>query len=300
MKIAITGASGLIGTGLVRHLEQNGHDIHPLVRRWPLHSARQIFWNPAKGEIDRDNLEGLDAVIHLAGENLGSRWNSARKERIMKSRCEGTRLLAAALARLRRPPAVFISASATGFYGNRGETLLDESAAAGSGFLAEVCAAWEAAAAPARAAGIPVVHPRFGIILDRDGGALARLLPLLRLGLGGKLGNGRQYWSWVAMADVHRALTFLLEHPVTSGPVNLTAPAPVTNAVFTRTLAHALHRPAFLAAPAFALRLVLGEMADEMLLSSARVVPARLTAAGFRFAYPDLATALPTVLVPTE
>ncbi len=296
MKIAITGATGLIGASLSAYLQSLHHDIHPLVRQWPLHSARQIFWNPDKGEIDQGGLEGMDAVIHLAGENLAGRWSREKKERIMTSRRTGTRLLAGALARLQRPPAVFISASATGFYGDRGEEQLDESAAGGSGFLAEVCAAWEAAADPARQAGLRVVHSRFGIILDPAGGALARLLPLLRWGAGGKLGSGRQYWSWVTMTDVHRALAFLLEAPGVSGPVNVTAPAPVTNAEFTRQAARILHRPALLAAPAFALRLALGEMAQEMLLSSARVLPARLTTAGFQFRHPDLNTALMAVL----
>ncbi|HQI49407.1 MAG TPA: TIGR01777 family oxidoreductase [bacterium] len=296
MKIAISGATGLIGAGLSAYLQMQKHDIHPLVRQWPLHSARQIFWNPDKGEIDHTGLEGMDAVIHLAGENLAGRWTPRKKEQIMESRRVGIRLVVAALARLQRPPAVFISASATGFYGDRGEEVLDESSAGGSGFLAEVCAAWESAAEPARQAGIRVLHSRFGIILDPSGGALGRLLPLLRGGVGGKLGGGRQYWSWVTMTDVHRALAFLIETPGVSGPVNVTAPAPVTNAEFTRIAAHTLHRPVLFNVPAFALRLALGEMAQEMLLSSARVLPARLTSAGFHFHHPDLASALPAVL----
>ena len=294
MKIAITGATGLVGRGLVRHLQGLGHDIHALVRQ--KEATAGIYWNPAAGEIDSAALEGMEAVIHLAGENLAGYWSRAKKERILASRRDGTRLLGTALAGLKKPPRVLISASATGFYGDCGDAELDESAPRGSGFLADVCVAWEGAAEAARRAGIRVVHPRFGIILDARGGALAKLLPLLRLGLGGKLGSGRQYWSWIMMEDVHRGLAFLLEHPQLSGAVNFAAPGPVTNAEFTQTAARLLRRPAFFAVPAPALRLVMGEMAQEMLLSSARVVPGRLLAAGFAFAHAHLETALRELL----
>jgi uncharacterized protein (TIGR01777 family) len=292
MKIAITGAGGLVGAGLVRQLSAAGHELYPLVRSRPDRSGRAIGWNPATGEIDRSRLEGIDAVIHLAGENLAGYWTRAKKEQIMASRREGTRLLSDTLAGLHHSPQVLLCASATGYYGDRGSERLDESSPRGSGFLADVCAEWEAAAEPARRAGIRTLHARLGIILDPRGGALGRLLPLLRLGLGGKLGSGRQIWSWITMNDVHRAITFLLDRPALSGPVNLTAPAPVTNAEFTRTIAKFLHRPALFTAPAFALRLFLGDMAREMLLSGAQVLPRKLLDAGFIFEQPDLAAAL--------
>ncbi len=296
MKIAITGATGLVGKGLVRHLEQQGHEIHPMVRRKGDQTGRGIYWDPGKGEIDSAALEGMDAVIHLAGENLSGYWTAAKKERIMASRRDGTRLLSSVLAGLKQRPTLLISTSATGFYGDRGDTILDESAGSGKGFLAEVCLAWEKAADPAREAGIRVVHSRFGIILDPRGGALGKLLPLLRAGMGGRLGSGRQYWSWITMHDIHRALSFCLKQPGLAGAVNFTAPEPSTNTEFTKAAARFLHRPAVFAAPAFALRLALGEMADEMLLGSARVLPQKLLAAGFHFEHPDLAAALPFVL----
>lgn len=296
MKIAITGASGLVGSGLMHYLKALGHELYPLVRKIGNNSHRDIYWNFAAGEIDSGALEGLDAVIHLAGENLTGYWTRAKKERILSSRRDGTRFLAEAVAGLKNPPRVFVSASAIGFYGDRGDIQLDESTPLGRGFLADVCAEWEAAAEPARQAGIRVVHPRFGIILDKNGGALAKLLPLLRWGLGGKLGRGHQYWSWITMQDVHRGLAFVLEQPQLSGAFNFTAPAPVSNAVFTKEAARLLHRPAFFTVPAFVLRTVMGEMAQEMLLNSARVVPGRLLEAGFQFEHPDLGTALEEIL----
>lgn len=298
MKIAITGATGLVGAGLVRCLTRQGHEIHPLVRRSPQAAAHEIFWDPQKDEIDHAALEGMDAVIHLAGENLTGYWSAAKKERIMTSRSLGTRLISQALAVLHHKPGILISASAIGFYGDRGAESLDESSPHGEGFLADVCMEWETAAAPAREAGIRVLHSRFGIILDPGGGALARLLPLLRLGLGGRLGSGRQYWSWITMQDVHSALAFCLEHPDLEGAVNFTAPAPATNAEFTRSAAQFLHRPAFFAVPAFALRLVMGEMAQEILLSSTRAEPKKLLASGFRFDHTDLRAAFAAVLGP--
>ncbi len=300
MKLVLSGASGLVGKGLKRHLAQQGHEIHALVRRAALNAQNEIYWNPDEDQIDGSALEGMDGVIHLAGENLSGYWTAAKKARILSSRKNGTALLSRCLVNLQRPPNVFISASAVGYYGDRGDAALDESAGPGKGFLADVCVEWENAAQPAAKAGIRLIHSRFGIILDSGGGALARLLPVLRCGLGGKLGHGRQYWSWITAHDVHRAIAFLLLHSDLAGPVNLTAPQPVSNAVFTRLMAQGLHRPSVFAAPAFALRLVMGEMAQEMLLSSARALPAKLLAGGFRFDQPDLASAVPVVLAKTK
>ncbi|NLP11282.1 TIGR01777 family protein [bacterium] len=296
MKLVLSGASGLVGNGLKRHLAQQGQEIYTLVRRAALNSQNEIYWNPDEDQIDGSALEGMDGVIHLAGENLSGYWTAAKKARILSSRKNGTALLSRCLANLKRPPKVFISASAVGYYGDRGDAALDESAGPGKGFLANVCVEWENAAQPAAEAGIRLIHSRFGIILDSGGGALARLLPLLRCGLGGKLGHGRQYWSWITAHDVHRAIAYLLHQPDLSGPVNVTAPQPVSNAVFIRMLAQGLRRPAVFAVPGFLLRLAMGAMAQEMLLSSARALPAKLLASGFRFDQPDLASAVPLVL----
>ncbi len=295
MKIAITGASGFIGSGLVAFLEQRGHEIFPLLRiQSGLRNA--IYWNPTTGQIDSKGLEGLHAVIHLAGENLAGRWTEAKKARILASRTEGTRLLSQAIAGLRQPPLTCISASAVGYYGDAGETILTESAAPGKGFLAEVCREWEAATEPAKRAGIRVVNCRFGIILDSRGGALASLLPLFRAGLGGRLGHGKQHWSWISLHDVQRALEFILHHDGLNDAVNITAPNPVNNAEFTRVLAKALHRPAFFTVPSWVLRLAMGEMAQEMLLSSSHVMPEKLLSAGFQFEHPDLGGALAAII----
>ncbi len=300
MKLVLSGASGLVGQGLKRHLAQQGHEIHALVRRAALNVQKEIYWNPDEDQIDASALEGMDGVIHLAGENLSGYWTAAKKARILSSRKNGTALLSRCLVNLKRPPKVFISASAVGYYGDRGDATLDESTGPGKGFLADVCVEWENAAQPAAAAGIRLIHSRFGIILDSGGGALARLLPLLRCGLGGKLGHGRQFWSWITANDVNRAIAYLLLHPDLAGPVNVTAPQPVSNAVFTRLLAQGLHRPAVLTVPAFMLRLVMGAMAREMLLSSSRALPAKLLAGGFQFDQPDLASAVPVVLSKTK
>jgi uncharacterized protein len=294
MKIAISGHSGLVGAGLAHYLEPQGHEILPLVRKSG-QPQQGIYWDPAAGFIDRAGLEGVEAVIHLAGENLSGYWTRAKKERILTSRREGTRLLSQALAGLHQPPKVLLSASAVGYYGDADDRELTESSKQGRGFLAEVCSGWESATDSARLAGIRVANSRFGIILDAKGGALAKLLPIMRSGLGGKLGNGKQYWSWIAMNDVYRSMSFILNHSALSGAVNITAPQPVTNAEFTRTLAKVLRRPAFFSVPAWALRLAMGEMAQEMLLNSSRVLPEKLLAAGFRFEQPDLDSALATI-----
>lgn len=291
MKMLISGASGLVGAGLIERAPAEGWEITRLVRRAPRQNG-EVEWDPAAGRIDTDGLEGHDAVVHLAGKNVAGLWTRAHRDAVRASRVEGTRVLASALAQLSAPPRVLVSASAVGYYGSRGDILLDESGPPGQGFLADVCREWEAATEPAARAGIRVVHLRIGVVLHRDGGALASMLPVFRLGVAGRLGDGRQYISWIARDDLVGAILFLIGRDDVSGPVNACSPQPVTNAEFTRTLAAVLKRPAVLPAPAFALKLALGEMADEMLLSSIRAVPAKLQAAGFVFAYPELEHAL--------
>jgi uncharacterized protein len=294
--IAISGASGFVGRALTEHLRARGDSVRPLVRGASA-DAGAIVWDPELGTIDAPSLEGVDAVVHLAGESIAAgRWTDAQKRRIRDSRIRGTGTLASALASLGRPPAVLVSASAVGIYGDRGNELLDESAAAGTDFLSEVALAWEAAAAPARGAGIRVAHPRLGVVLDPAGGALAKMLLPFKLGVGGKLGSGAQWMSWVALSDAVRALAFAIDTTSLSGPFNVTAPAPVTNAEFTRALAAALHRPALFGVPAFAARMAFGEMADAALLASTRAIPARLVAAGFRFEWPELGPCLARLL----
>jgi len=289
VKIAVTGASGLIGSSLVPHLRRQCHQVVSLVRREP-RSPSEARWDPARGEVDLSALAGTDGVVHLAGAGVGDRrWNDAYKQQILSSRVDGTRTIAQAVARLDPAPQVLVSGSAIGWYGDRGEELLDERSAGGAGFLADVTRAWEGAADPARDAGVRVVHARTGLVMARSGGAFGQLLPLLRLGLGGPLGTGRQWWSWITLRDEVRALTWLLEQPV-SGPVNLTAPAPARQRDVVGALARVLHRPALLPAPAFALRLVLGEFAGEV-LASQRVLPVALEGSGFRFDHPDLESA---------
>jgi uncharacterized protein (TIGR01777 family) len=293
LHIAVTGASGLIGSSLCRRLEAEGQRVSRVVR----HQAGpgEIFWEPAAGSLDPRSLEGLDAVIHLAGENVGARWTAARKARIRSSRVAGTRLLAETLAGLQRPPKVLISASAIGIYGNRADEVLTEQSPPGNrdrDFLVSVTEEWERAADPARAEGIRVAHPRFGIVLSPAGGALRKLLLPFRLGLGGRLGSGSQWMSWISIDDVVEALLHMLANDRLEGPVNVTAPEPLTNAEFSRTLARVLSRPAVFPVPAAALRLLLGEMAGGTVLPSARVLPQRLLQSGFSFARPDLQSAL--------
>jgi uncharacterized protein (TIGR01777 family) len=293
MRVAITGSSGLIGSSLARSLEADRHEVLRLVRRARSGEVGAIPWDPEAGTIDREAIEGVDAFVHLAGENIASgRWSEARKQAILGSRAEGTRLLAETLASLRSKPRVLVSVSGINYYGDRGEETIDESAPAGSGFLADVCRAWEAAADPAREASIRVVHPRLGLVLSGRGGALPKMLPPFRLGIGGPIGNGRRFMSPVALEDAVRALRFSIDEERLAGAVNVTGPVPVTNAEFARTLGRALRRPAVLPVPAFAISLLFGEMGRELLLASLRVVPARLLSAGFRFLYPDLDSAL--------
>ncbi|GBD14409.1 Epimerase family protein [bacterium HR25] len=295
MKVLVSGSSGLIGSALVPALRQAGHQVVRLVRRRP-EPPDEFFWLPDAGQLDRSALEGVDAVVHLAGETIGKRWTSSAKERIRASRIEGARLLTEAMREMGTPPRVFVSASAVGYYGDRGSEILDENEAPGRGFLAEVCKDWEAATRPAVERGVRVVNARTGIVLSGRGGALKAMLPLFQLGLGGVLGDGRQYMSWIAIDDVVRGYLHLLEDSGLSGPVNLTSPNPVTNAEFTQTLAKVLGRPAFLRVPAQVLTLPLGEMAQETLLASQRAIPRRLLERGFQFQYPELEGALRHVL----
>ncbi len=286
--IAISGASGFIGQALTAELAAKGVRVRPLMR--PGKSAPDgIAWDPDAGTIDTQALSEADVLIHLAGESIAAgRWTAAKKVELKQSRTRGTSLLARSLADMKTRPKLWISASAVGFYGDRGDERLDETSAAGSDFLAEVTQAWEQSTEPAIAAGVRVVHARFGIVLHPSGGALAKMLLPFKLGVGGKLGNGRQYMSWIAREDAISALQHLIANEELRGPINLTAPEPVTNAELTKALASALHRPAFLPVPAFAARMAFGEMADTALLSGARVLPKRLLDSGFRFAEPEL------------
>ena len=297
-RVLLSGASGMLGSALRSSFASRGQQTLQLVRR-PATQPGQLSWNPAAPRpfAETGPLEGLSAAIHLAGANIaGHRWTPAYKQEMAVSRVQTTHALATALAALRQPPATLLVASAIGYYGDRGEEILDETSTPGAGFFGDLCQQWEAAADPARQAGIRVVHLRLGVILGPGPGALARMLPPFRLGLGGPLGNGRQYMSWIALSDAVAAIHFLLETSSLAGPVNLTAPNPVTNAAFTRALARQLHRPAVFRAPAFALRLALGQMAQEALLASARVYPARLAHANFHFAYPHIDQALAAAL----
>lgn len=295
MRVLISGATGFIGSALAAHAQAAGHDVAALTRH--PQGPHDIGWEPAGGRIDAERLEGFDAVVHLAGESLAKgRWSPARKQQMRASRVDATALLARTLAARTRRPAVLISASAVGIYGDRGDQPLDESSSTGAGFLSDLARDWEAAAGAAEVAGIRVVHPRFGLVLDPQGGALEPLLPMARLGLGGSLGSGRQWWSWVTRDDVTRALAFLIEDSRMKGPVNVVAPGAVRQHEFARTLGRVLHRPAFLPAPAFALSLMLGEMAGAMLLAGQHVRPARLGAAGFGFQDPALEPALRRLL----
>jgi uncharacterized protein len=294
LRIAVTGASGLIGTALTGFLSTRGHTILRLTRSAKDDGdASTINWQPDKGEIDPKRLEGLDVLIHLAGESIaGLRWTAAKKARIRNSRVESTRLLSETIAKLNDPPGAFLCASAMGYYGNRGNETLTEDSPPGQTFLARVCREWEAAADDARNAGVRTLHMRFGLVLAANGGPLQQMLTPFRLGVGGKVGSGSQYWSWVAIDDLISAVSHLIEHEHLSGPVNVVSPNPVTNYEFTKVLGRVLKRPTVLPVPGFAARIALGEMANELLLASARVEPKRLLESGFEFQYRDLESAL--------
>jgi len=291
MKVAVTGASGLLGRALTASLCSDGHSVLRLVRH-PPRSEDEASWDPTGGTIDLDRLDRVDAVVNLAGAGVGDhRWTNAYKQVLWDSRISGTRTLSEALASLDPRPRALVSASAIGYYGDTGDRAAGEDAPAGDSFLARLCVAWEAAADPARAAGVRVTHPRTGLVVAAGGGAWGRLVPIFRLGAGGRVGSGRQYWSLISLEDEVRALQALIERDDLDGPYNLTAPQPATNAEVTRLMGRVLHRPAVVPVPALALRLALGEFAGEI-LASQRVVPERLLAAGFSFHHPDAESAL--------
>ena len=290
MNVLVSGGTGLIGSALIPELESGGHRVNRLTRK--PRSGKDIRWDPDAGKIEGD-LAGFDAVVHLGGESIAEgRWTSGKKRRILESRQKGTRLLAEKVAGLPEPPSVMVSASAIGYYGDRGNELLTEESGPGTMFLSGVCQEWEAAAAPAREAGVRVVHPRFGIVLSTEGGALGTTLPIFKLGGGGKIGPGRQYWSWVSLDDVVGAIVHALHSETLSGPVNVVAPDPPTNAEYTKVLGRVLGRPTFFAVPAPALRVAIGGMADDLLLASARVEPAKLEETGYEYRHPELEGAL--------
>jgi uncharacterized protein (TIGR01777 family) len=292
MIIAVTGSTGLVGRALLAALETDGHAVQRVVRPRGAHRSNDIPWDPVAGTIAAAQFTGVDAVVHLAGESVAQRWTAAVKRELRESRVRGTTLLCQTLAGLASRPSVLISASAIGYYGNRGDEHLDESSPPGSGFLSDVCQQWEHATIPARDADIRVVNLRIGVVLSRKGGALKSMLTPFKLGIGGILGNGRQYFSWITLDDLVRVIQFALHASALCGPVNAVVPHSVTNREFTKTLGRILHRPTLFPMPAFALRLALGEMAQEMLLSSARVQPKALAATQFEFAHPMLEPAL--------
>jgi uncharacterized protein len=290
MNVLVSGAKGLIGSALIPELEAGGHRVNRLTRS--PRSGEDIRWDPDAGTIEGD-LAGFDAVVHLAGASIAEgRWTSERKRRILESRQKGTHLLAEKVAGLPEPPSVMVSASAIGYYGDRGNELLTEESEPGTMFLSGVCKEWEAAAQPAREAGVRVVHPRFGIVLSTEGGALGSTLPIFKLGGGGRIGSGRQYWSWVSLDDVVGAIVHAISTDALSGPLNVVAPDPPTNAEYTTVLGHVLGRPTFFAVPAPAARIALGGMADNLLLASARVEPAKLEETGYEYRHPELEDAL--------
>lgn len=296
MNVLVTGSTGFVGSALVPFLTTGGHRVTRLIRsksRPTKSDISEVQWDPAEGSIDLSGLEGFDAVVHLAGENIAKgRWTPAKKARIRESRVKGTALLCRSLTQLKRPPKVLVCASAIGYYGDRGNEILGERSSPGQGFLSEVCKDWEAAAQPAVKKGIRVVQNRLGMILSPAGGALAKMLPPFRMGAGGIIGSGRQYVSWIALDDVVGVIHHALLSDKLEGPVNTASPQPVTNREFTKTLGRVLGRPTLFPMPEFAARLAFGEMADELLLASTRVEPARLLTSGYTFRFPELERAL--------
>jgi uncharacterized protein len=301
MKVIVTGSTGLVGRALVRSLLSDGHEVTRLVRggaqEFRAPGTKAVQWEPDKGVVNAAELEGHDAAVHLAGDPVAEgRWDEEKKRRIRESRVKGTHLLAETLAGLKEKPRALVSASATGFYGDRGEELLREESASGEDFLSEVCREWEKATLSASQAGIRVVHLRIGFVLSGEGGGLSKMLTPFKLGLGGRVGSGQQFISWITLDDLVSIIRRAIEDEHLRGPVNAVAPTPVTNAEFTKAIGHALGRPTIFAMPAFAARLAFGEMADAILLSSTRAVPARLQEAGYQFQHPDLEGALKHVL----
>jgi uncharacterized protein (TIGR01777 family) len=291
LDVLVSGATGLLGSALVPALKNEGHGVRRLTRSGDS-SEDTVRWDPSAGTIDVAGLEGIDAVVHLAGENIVGRWTDAKKARIRDSRVRGTGLLAETLAGLSTPAGVMVSASATGYYGDRGNELLTEESAPGNNFLAVVCQEWEAAASVAREAGIRVVHPRFGIVLSPEGGALGTTLPIFKFAGGGRIGSGGQYWAWITIDDVVGAILHVLNTESISGPVNVTVPDPPTNTEYTKTLGHVLGRPTVFPLPAPVARLALGQVADELLLASQRIEPVMLKESGYSYRYPELEGAL--------
>lgn len=300
MKVVVSGATGLVGSELVPFLAKQGHEVFRLTRSKP-HEAHDIVWDPARKQLPKGRLDGAEVIVHLAGENIaGKRWNAKVKESIRHSRVEGTKLLCETLAELNPLPKTLICASAIGYYGVRGGEWLNESSSPGTGYLADVCREWEEACEPARQKGIRVVNLRIGVILSTKGGGLAKMLKPFGMGLGGVIGGGNQYWSWVAIDDVIGAIDHCIRHEQMSGPVNATAPCPVTNFDFTKALGAELRRPTLIPMPALLARAALGEMANDLLLGSARVMPNRLSESGYKFRFPTLEPALRHLIHPSR
>lgn len=293
MRIAVSGASGFIGKALVPFLQNRGHQVFTLVRSDKELAVHEIAWDPAEGYLPSEQLEGFDAVINLSGRSISAYWTDKVKEEIRSSRIDASRLLVKTIDTLKNPPKTFISVSAIGYYGNRGNEELTESSGPGDGFLAKVCKEWEAASATTASR---VVNPRLGIVLDKEGGALAKMLTPFRLGLGGVIGSGKQWMSWIALDDLLEIFDLALNNPALVGPVNAVSPDPVTNREFTKTLGKVLHRPTFFSMPDYVARFILGEMADEMLLTSDRVIPEKLNGANFNFHFRNLNDTLESFL----
>ena len=292
MRIAIAGSSGLIGQALVDNLSQDGHVPVRLVRGDTRRTKASIPWDPAEGRIESDALEDIDAVVCLSGENIAGRWSKRKKDAILQSRVDTASLLANTIASMSKPPSVFICASAIGYYGDRGAEQVDETSPRGEGFLADVCEAWEEATQPAVSAGARTVILRLGVVLDPANGLLKQIAPIFKAGLGGTIGSGRQYMSWIALADVVQIVRFIVESKTLSGPINCTAPNPVTNKAFTKALGRVLNRPTILPVPAPAIKLALGEAGNELALASTRAIPSRLISGGYSFLFPDIQPAL--------
>lgn len=296
MRVVITGSSGLVGSRLKRVLKEAGHEPIRLLRKRAGKDG-DLHWNPASGELDAAQLEGVDAIVHLGGESIASsRWTDEQKKKLRDSRINSTKLLVDTMAKLSAKPKVFVCASAIGYYGDRGSEELTEESSKGRGFLADLCKDWEDAAAPAAALGVRVVNLRIGVVIAKDGGALSKMLPPFKMGVGGSLGSGKQYMSWISLEDTAGAILQCIENEKLSGPVNAVAPVPVTNEEMSKTLGKVLGRPSILPAPAFALRLALGEMADELLLSSAKIIPTKLQETKYQFQHPELEQAIRAAL----